>query len=73
MNVHRSSSVSLKEETISTAAAKSALPVGVSGGLLFGMPISEVVQWITLIFLVAQIGLIVPKYWAVIKKWRDGK
>ena len=67
MNVHRSNSVSIKEESITAAAAKSALPVGVSGGLLFGMPISDLVQIATLLFLVLQIGLLVPKYWALLK------
>jgi len=57
----------MKDETVTTAAAKAALPVGVSGSLIFGYPVSEVVQFITLIFLILQIGLLVPKYWALLK------
>jgi len=68
MSVHGSEYVSIKEETVS-AAAKSALPVSVTGGLIFGIPVSEFVQWVTLAFLLLQIGLLAPKYWAYFKRW----
>ena len=72
MNVQGAQDVSIKEETV-TAAAKSAFPVSVTGGLIFGIPISDIVQYATLIFLVLQIGLLTPKYWALFKKWRAKK
>lgn len=72
MSIHRSESVN--DESITAAAAKAAFPVGVSGGLLFGMPISDLVQIATLLFLILQIGLLVPKYWTLLKRrWWDGK
>lgn len=72
MNVHRSDSVSIKDETVA-AAAKSALPVSVTGGLIFGVSISEFVQWVTLAFLLLQIGLLIPKYWSFLKGLRRRK
>ena len=61
--------MSIKEET-ATAAAKAALPISVSGGLIFGMPIGQAVQWVTLAFLVLQIGLLIPRYIQFIKdRW----
>lgn len=73
MNVHRSESVSLKDETVAAAAAKSAFPISVSGGLLFGAPISVVVQWATLIFVCLQIIQQIPRLVAMWHKWRDSK
>lgn len=67
MNVHRSESVSLKEET-AAAAAKSAFPVTVTGGLFLGYNVSDLVQLATLVFLVLQIGLLIPRYLSIIKE-----
>lgn len=70
MSVNRSEALAIREDTVS-AATKAALPVSVSGGLVFGIHISELVQWATLLFLALQIGLLIPKYWAFLKKRRD--
>lgn len=70
MSVHAGSEyVQLKEET-AAAVAKAALPVSVTSGLIFGVSISDAIQWVTLIFLILQIGLLIPKYLDMFRKKR---
>ena len=55
------------EETTAAAAAKAALPVGVSVATIFGVQVSDVLVWMTLIYTVL---LIVHKVWLMYKDFR---
>lgn len=73
MTVHRSDSVSIKEE-VAVAAAKAAVPISVSGGLIFGIHIGLAIQWATLIFLILQISLILRKHVTYfLERWQERK
>lgn len=37
------------------------------------MSLNEWVALATLVFIILQIGLLIPKYWALFKAWRRGK
>lgn len=55
------------EETTAAAAAKAALPVGVSVATIFGVQVSDVLVWMTLIYTVL---LIIHKVWMMYKDFR---
>jgi len=55
------------EETTAAAAAKAALPVGVSVATIFGVQVSDVLVWMTLIYTVL---LIIHKVWIMYKDFR---
>ena len=55
------------EETTAAAAAKAALPVGVSVATIFGVQVSDVLVWMTLIYTVL---LIIHKVWLMYKDFR---
>lgn len=48
------------------------LPVSVLTGTIAGIPISSVVLWLTLVYLIAQIVVILPKAWTAIKSFKRG-
>jgi hypothetical protein len=56
-----------QEETAAAVAAKAALPVGVSLATIFGMQVSDLLMWMTLIYTVL---LIVHKVWLMYKDFR---
>ncbi|MBD9415913.1 hypothetical protein IB234_15225 [Pseudomonas sp. PDM16] len=58
---------------VAIEAAKAAPPVAVSGAMLFGMTPSEWITALTLLYLVLQIGLLVPKYWEKLRSWSSAK
>jgi hypothetical protein len=55
------------EETATAVAAKAALPVGVSLATIFGMQVSDLLMWMTLIYTVL---LIIHKVWLMFKDFR---
>jgi len=55
------------EETTAAVAAKAALPVGVSLATIFGMQVSDLLMWMTLIYTML---LIVHKVWLMYKDFR---
>jgi len=55
------------EETTAAAAAKAALPVGVSVATVFGVQVSDVLVWMTLIYTIL---LIIHKVWIMYKDFR---
>ena len=55
------------EETTAAAAAKAALPVGVSVATIFGVQVSDVLVWMTLIYTML---LIIHKVWIMYKDFR---
>jgi len=55
------------QETTAAAAAKAALPVGVSVATIFGVQVSDVLVWMTLIYTVL---LIIHKVWIMYKDFR---
>lgn len=58
---------------ISTEAAKSALPVGVTGATMFGVPLDTWVLFLTLLYLLLQIVVILPKVWYTVRNRRNNK
>ena len=56
-------------EDLTIAAAKATPPVAVSGAMLFGMTPTEWVTALTVLYLLLQIGLLLPKYWSQIRAW----
>lgn len=46
------------------------IAVGGSGALLSQFNINEWVAILTLIYVALQIGLLLPKYWAMFHRWR---
>ena len=59
--------MAVHEETTAAAAAKAALPVGVSVATIFGVQVSDVLVWMTLIYTVL---LIIHKIWIMYKDFR---
>jgi hypothetical protein len=47
---------------IATEAAKASPPVAVAGATIAGMPINDLVLWVTLIYLVLQIGFLLYRW-----------
>ena len=47
---------------IATEAAKASPPVAVAGATIAGMPVNELVLWVTLIYLVLQIGFLLYRW-----------
>jgi hypothetical protein len=56
-----------QEETAAAVAAKAALPVGVSLATIFGMQVSDLLMWMTLVYTML---LIVHKIWLMYKDFR---
>lgn len=56
-------------QDLSVEAVKAAPPVAVSGAMLFGMTPAEWVTALTVLYLVLQIGLLVPRYWEQFSSW----
>ena len=56
-------------QDIAVEAAKAAPPIIVSGVMLFGMTPAEWVASLTVLYLVLQIGLLVPRYWTQLREW----
>jgi hypothetical protein len=56
-----------QEETTAAVAAKAALPVGVSLATIFGIQVSDLLMWMTLIYTML---LIVHKVWLMYKDFR---
>lgn len=55
-----------------TEAAKVAPPVTVSAAHVVGYPINDLVAVATLVYVLLMIGLLIPKYWREIQRWRRG-
>lgn len=56
-------------QDVAVEATKAAPPIIVSGAMLFGMTPAEWVTALTVLYLVLQIGLLVPRYWAQFRDW----
>lgn len=56
-------------QDVAIEATKAAPPIIVSGSMLFGMTPAEWVTVLTVLYLVLQIGLLVPRYWAQFRDW----
>lgn len=57
-----------REHAVAAAAAKAAPPVAVSGAMIAGVPMSDVVLCLTAIYLLFQIGYLA---WKWSKEWRE--
>lgn len=56
-------------QDVAVEATKAAPPIIVSGAMLFGMTPAEWVTALTVLYLLLQIGLLVPRYWAQFREW----
>lgn len=56
-------------QDVAIEATKAAPPVIVSGAMLFGMTPTEWVTALTVLYLLLQIGLLIPRYWSQFKAW----
>lgn len=59
----------LKQEVAQQATGQ-LFPVSVVAGSILGIPISSVVMWLTLVYLLFQIAVILPKVKGAIRKLR---
>lgn len=50
---------------------KIAPPAAVSGAVMLGMTPAQWITALTLLYLVMSIGLLIPKYWAQFRDWRN--
>lgn len=66
----RSPTVSQPVQEVVFEGAKAAPPVAVTGALLFGMTPADWITALTLLYLLLQIGLMVPKYRDQFIAWR---
>lgn len=46
--------------------------IAAAAGAISGLTLNEWVAVLTLVYLIAQIGLLIPQYWAAFKKWWQG-
>lgn len=56
-------------QDVTIEAVKATPPVIVSGAMLFGMTPTEWVTALTVLYLLLQIGLLLPKYWSQLRTW----
>lgn len=56
-------------QDVAMEATKAAPPLFVSGAMLMGMSPAEWVTALTLLYLILQIGLLVPRYWKQFREW----
>jgi hypothetical protein len=58
------------EITLEGLGVKIAPPAVVSGAVMFGLTPAQWITTLTLVYLLMSIGLLVPKYWAIVRdKW----
>lgn len=61
-------------QDVTIEGMKAAPPVIVSGAMLFGMTPTEWVTALTVLYLLLQIGLLIPRYWSQFRAWaRPGR
>lgn len=56
---------------ITVAAAKAAPPIAITSGSIMGIPLPDLLLWLTLIYTVVQLGLLAPRVVEAIKKGLD--
>ncbi|NVZ61244.1 hypothetical protein [Pseudomonas gingeri] len=56
-------------QDIALEAAKAAPPVAVSGAMLLGMSPNDWIAALTVLYLLLQIGLLLPRYWSQFRDW----
>ena len=54
---------------MATEAMKATPPVAVASAGIMGMDVPQLIQLLTLLYLVAQLGLTIINYWGHIKAW----
>lgn len=52
---------------------KAAPALAGAGYSVAGMPWSDIAAIVTILYVLLQIGLLVPKYWELFKQWRTSK
>lgn len=66
--MHDTTQHAATEHALGAAAAKAAPPVAVSGAMIAGVQMADIVLWLTMIYLVVQIGYL---GWKWIREWRE--
>lgn len=54
-------------------AAMVKMGIGAGGAVFYGLTLNEWVALATLVYLAMQIGLLVPKYWRLVRDWWLGR
>ncbi|PJM69200.1 hypothetical protein [Achromobacter ruhlandii] len=54
-------------------AAMVKMGIGAGGAVFYGLTLNELVAVATLVYLAMQIGLLMPKYWRLLRDWWLGK
>lgn len=68
MSAHEQIRDAAQEHALGAAAAKAAPPVAVSGAMIAGVQMADIVLWLTMVYLVIQIGYL---GWKWISEWRE--
>ena len=55
----------MRREEMAQEALKAAPPLTVTGATPMGVPVSELVMWATLVYIVLQIGFLLYKWWKI--------
>lgn len=58
---------------VDSAAATTKIGIGTAGAAASYMTLNEWVAVATLVFIMLQIGLLIPKYYSLYRAWRNGK
>lgn len=45
----------------------------IAGATLYGLTLQDWVAIVTIAYVALQAGLLIPKYWRIIRDWRKGK
>lgn len=59
----------MNDEAIAVVKAAPA----VAGATLYSLTLQEWVAIVTIAYVLLQAGLLVPKYWRMVRDWRNGK
>ncbi len=45
----------------------------IAGATIYGLTLQDWVALVTLVYVALQVGLLVPKYWRLLREWRNGR
>lgn len=63
----------LMKHDVTAEAVKAAPPLAVSGAVLGGMHVNELIAWATLIYIVAQIAFLAFRWWRIANGEKDAE
>lgn len=59
----------MNEEELALAKTTPAI----AGAMIYGLTLHDWVAIATLVYVALQVGLLVPKYWRLLREWRKGR